>query len=218
MPAITISRQHGSGDQEIADRVCDLLGYRYFDKWLIAHVAAEVGLSKAEIVDFSEEHYKVKSLVARIGEIFSVPSRRPVAVPVFASGPDEPPTLDVTQMDEQAAVALVNTTILAAYNLGFVVIVGRGGQVVLKDKPNVIHVRLEAPLETRIARVQKAERLSRSEAQLQISERDKAAAQYLERYHKVRWDNPELYHVIINTGKVGTEAAAQLIIAAMLQV
>jgi cytidylate kinase len=218
MPAITISRQYGSGERKIAARVCELLGYRLFDKWLIAQVAAEVGLSKNEIVDFSEEHYKVKNLLARMGEIFSVPSRRLVEVPVPASGLLEGPTLSVTQMDEKAAVALVNTAILAAYDMDFVVIIGRGSQMVLKDKPNVVHVRLEAPLETRIARVQKAERLSHEEARLLIEERDRAAAHYLEDYHKVQWDNPLLYHLILNTGKVEAEAAAQIIITAMLQV
>lgn len=32
MAAITFSRQFGSRGDEIAARVCDLLGYRYFDK------------------------------------------------------------------------------------------------------------------------------------------------------------------------------------------
>ena len=35
MTVITISRQYGSGGDEIADRVCELLGYRHFDKRLI---------------------------------------------------------------------------------------------------------------------------------------------------------------------------------------
>lgn len=218
MPAITISRQYGSGELEIADRVCELLGYRFFDKWLIAQVAAEVGLSKQEIVDFSEENYKVKNLLTRMGELFSTPTRKPIQVPVPAGHYEEPATLSVSQLDEKAAVDLVNTTIRAAYKLGYVVIVGRGGQVVLKDESSVLHVRLEAPLKARIACVQRTDKLSYEEAKLIIEERDRAAAEYLQRYHGVRWDDPLLYHLIINTGKVPPEVAAQTIITAMLQI
>ncbi len=218
MPAITISRQYGSGEREIVDRVCELLGYRVFDKWLLTEIAAEVGLSKEEIVDFSEDNYKVKTLESRLGERLSVPTRRSVAMPTTVEGPEQGVTFSVEQWDEQQAVALVNTAILAAYSLDFVVIVGRGGQVVLKDKPNVVHIRLEAPLETRIARVQKDAHLSYQRAQQLINQRDEESAQYLECYHKVRWDDPSLYHLILNTGKVDPEAAAQIIITAMLQV
>ena len=218
MPAITISRQYGSGEREIVDRVCELLGYRVFDKWVLAEIAAEVGLSKNEIVDFSEDNYKVKSLQARLGERLSAPARRSVAMPAVVVGSEQGVTLSVEQLDEQEAVTLVNTAILAAYDLDFVVIVGRGGQVVLKDKPNVLHVRLEAPLETRIARVQEEGKLTYQRAQQLIDQRDEESAQYLECYHKVRWDDPSLYHVILNTGKVGPEAAAQIIITAMLQI
>lgn len=217
MPAITISRQYGSGEREIADRVCELLGYRFFDKRLIANIAAEVGLSKAEIVDYSEDNYKVKSFLTRAGELFSGPPRLSFEVAFRPVGSAEK-TLSVNEMDEKSAVSLVNSTILAAYKLGYVVIIGRGGQVVLKDKLDVLHVRLEAPIEARTAWVQATEKVSCEEAQKLIDQRDRSAAQYLERYHKVRWDNPLLYHLVINTGKVPPEAAAQLIVAALLQI
>ncbi len=217
MPAITISRQYGSGDREIADRVCELLGYAFFDKWLIAQVAAEVGLSKDEIVDFSEEHYKVKNFLTRASELFSLRSRRVADVPVLAHGHGEAPTLNVTQMDENAAVELVNTTIQAAYNQGYVVIIGRGGQAVLKDKPDVLHVRLEAPMDARIVQVREQENLSAQAARQLIDERDRAAAEYLARYHRVRWDDPLLYHLVINTARMRPEGASQLIVTALLQ-
>ncbi len=218
MPAITISRQYGSGEQEIADRVCELLGYSFFDKWFMARVAAEVGLSKDEIVDFSEDDYKVKSFLTRTSELFSVRSRRTASVPVLAQGYGEAPTLSVTQMDEKAAVELANSTIRAAYKQGYVVIVGRGGQMVLRDKPDVLHVRLEAPLDARVARVQDAEQLSAQEARQLIEQRDRASAEYLAHFHRVRWDDPLLYHLVINTGKMPPEGAAQLIVSALLQI
>ena len=41
MAVITISRQYGSGGDEIADRVGETLGYPHFDKSMITKAASE---------------------------------------------------------------------------------------------------------------------------------------------------------------------------------
>ena len=56
MAVITISREVGSGGDQIARRLCELLGYRHFDKTLMAQVAKEQGVSDTEVVDFSEDN------------------------------------------------------------------------------------------------------------------------------------------------------------------
>ena len=72
---ITISREAGSGGDEIALKVSELLGYAYFDKTLMANVAKSLGISDEDIEDFSEDTYKVKSLVNRI-----LLRKKPVAI------------------------------------------------------------------------------------------------------------------------------------------
>jgi CMP/dCMP kinase len=62
---VTISRQYGSGGREVAARLCELLGYRYFDKDLMSEVAHEVGLSPQEIVDFPEDQHQVSRECSR---------------------------------------------------------------------------------------------------------------------------------------------------------
>ena len=74
MAVITMSRQVGSGAEEIADRVADALGLRMFDKWLMVRVAAEVGIPYSDIVDYSEEEYQARNFFDRL---FS--RQRPVA-------------------------------------------------------------------------------------------------------------------------------------------
>ena len=66
MAVITISRQYGSGGDEIATRLWNVLGYRYFDKRLMAQVATEAGLSPTEVVDSSEDNYEARSLLERL--------------------------------------------------------------------------------------------------------------------------------------------------------
>ncbi len=63
---ITISRQVGSGGDEIALKISKILDYAYFDKNLMFRVAKSIGFSDEYISDFSEDTYKIKSLVDRI--------------------------------------------------------------------------------------------------------------------------------------------------------
>jgi hypothetical protein len=60
------SRQHGSWGDEIAVRVCEMLGYRFFYKRLMAEVASEMALAPTEVVDFSEDTYKVEGFLERL--------------------------------------------------------------------------------------------------------------------------------------------------------
>src|SRR3972149_6504537 len=65
---ITISRQAGSGGDEIALKVCRMLGYAYLDKSLIASVVKSLDVSEKDIADFSEDAYRVKSLMEAIDD------------------------------------------------------------------------------------------------------------------------------------------------------
>src|SRR5512142_1927322 len=66
MATVTISREYGSGGDEIASKVCEILGYRYFDKALMAQLVTETGLSESEMVDFWEDNYKARSFMDRL--------------------------------------------------------------------------------------------------------------------------------------------------------
>jgi CMP/dCMP kinase len=214
MAVITISRELGSGGNDIAHRVCDMLRYRYFDKQLLIDAAGEFGLAKDHVIDYSEDRYEVQNLLTRLFRSGPRPIKR-VSVPQRDAAGNV--TLTESTIDEARYVELVKSSIRAAYEANDIVIVGRGGQAVLQDKPNVLHVRVVAPLGTRIARVQQVEHLSVEEAQQRIARQDRATAEYLGRFFGIRCEDSTLYHVVINTGKLGTEGAAQLIVDAVVQ-
>lgn len=214
MAVITLSRQIGSGGEAIAHQVCDLLKYRYFDKQLIIETAADLGLSKDHVVDYSEDRYQVQNFVSRLVR----PGPRPIKrVPVKQRDAEGNVTPDSENIDEAQYVALIENAILAAYDMGDVVIVGRGGQSILQDKPNVLHIRVIAPLGTRIERLQQYENLTVDQAQQKITRQDRATAEYLGRFFGIRWNDSTLYHLVINTGKISLDAASQLIVDAVVQ-
>lgn len=210
MSTITISRVYGSGGRTIAARVRELLGYRFFDKAFLSQIASELGLSSAETVDLSDEEYKVKTFLERLM------SFNPAEMVVSPSAAREV-NLDVSRFDDANSVELAKSVIWAAYERGNLIIVGRGAQVMLRNQPDVLHVRVIAPMETRLRRLQEVEGLSLQEARRQIEKRDSASREYLERFFNAQWDDPFLYHLIINTGYCGIEQAAQLIVTAAQQ-
>lgn len=213
MAVITISRQYGSGGDEVAARVGELLGYHYFDKRLMARLATEAGLSPSEVVDFSEDNYRVQSFLKRL---FEGRGARAVArVSTWAEGVAGSKIEQVAELDEAQSITFVQSTIQAAYTLGNTVIVGRGGQALLAGKADVLHVRVEARLDDRDLRVHEQEKVSLGHAQDIVVNHDRAAAAYLKHFYDIDWSDPALYDLMVSTSKLGIEGAAQVIVQAV---
>ena len=220
MAVITVSRQFGSGGDEISETICRTTGYHLFDKNILAKAAFESGLTDQEIVDYCEDNYRVKNFFDRL---FGTP--RPVGtVHVWKETTEGVRISEELKLNEEQSLNCVRKAIDTAHRLGNIVIVGRGGQVLLQDEPDVIHVRVIAPLEERIIRVRNSPQMAnrtfndsveaRRAAQLLIEKNDDASADYLHRFYGVDWSSPQLYHLIINTGKLSIDKAANVIIEA----
>ncbi len=97
---------------------------------------------------------------------------------------------------------------------GDVVIQGRAGQVILKDHPQALHVRIIAPRALRAERVAQRLDIPLECALAQIEASDRFRANYLRRFYRVRWDDPLLYHLVINTAGLSAQHAAEIICSA----
>jgi cytidylate kinase len=100
---------------------------------------------------------------------------------------------------------------------GNIVIVGRAGQVILRGRPGVLSVRIYAPLELRVARTAQRHNVSEDAARAQVLASDKARTNYLKRYYASRWDDPDLYDVMINTEHLSVENAALVVCKALVE-
>jgi Cytidylate kinase-like family len=108
-------------------------------------------------------------------------------------------------------------TILRLAGLGHTILVGRGGNVITARLPNVFHVRLVAPLATRIRHAAEYYHLSETEAAKLVREQDQARRRYARRYFNAEIDDPTLYDVTLNTGRLGFARAAEIIAQLALQ-
>lgn len=224
MAVITISRQLGSGGDEIARRVGNTLGYRLFDKQMIEDAAREAGLLEHEIIDLSEDNYPVHTFLDRLFGTMATGAL------VGFGGADGIFMLEASeqmQVNEEGSFELVKKAVTTACSVGNLIVVGRGGQLLLKDQSGCLHVRIEALLETRVGRVKEqlqskgirdasATRLTNGDLERQardlIERRDRASADYIHNFFHARLDDPSLYHVVLNTSKLSLEQAVQVIV------
>jgi cytidylate kinase len=224
MAVITISRQYGSGGDEIAEMICRMTGCYPFDKQILARAAIEAGLTDQEVIEYSESSYKIANFIERLTGRY-----RPAAqVRFWKEEPDGQQTSAEVQLSEVQAFSLVGKAVESSYQSGDVVIVGRGGQMILRDHPDVLHVRVVARMEERILRVRRDAEITgrrysdsvdaRRAAQALIEANDEASAGYLRHFYDVDWSDPLLYHLVINTSMLGLDEAARLVVEAARQV
>jgi cytidylate kinase len=204
MPVITISQQFGSYGDAVTELVCDRLGYRSLDRGLMWSLAAQAGLKLEKVMTLSEDRYRPRTMMERFSRHLPPYTRHPVMWAEYGAAIGR----------ELLAAKSVFHLIQAAYEKGNIVIVGRGGHVVLRDKPDALHVRLIAPLALRIRRRQ-LRGLTIEAAHAQVVAYDRAAAEFIQRYHGVDIADPTLYDLVINTGTLPLPAAADLIIGAL---
>jgi len=217
MTIITISRQYGSGGDEIAERLCAILGYHQFGKKDIAKAAAEVGLSDHEIVDYSDDNYKVKNFFGRL-------FKRPIRIAQAQIWKEDEKGIrspEYASISIESALTLVQKAIKTAYLADNMIIVGRGGMKILKGLPNVLHVRIEADMEDRVQNIKTRVRHnrhgnyadigSRRQAQEMIDTRDEASAEYIKQYYNCNWDDISLYDMVFNTSQSSIDRVARAI-------
>jgi CMP/dCMP kinase len=214
MTVITLSRQYASGGDEAADRLCGLLHYRHFDGRLIAELAAEIRPATGEPIDFTEDQYRMPGVLDRL--LNRPPQRRVKGTGASTEGATGIRVRESATVDAGTAIVLEQAAIEAVYKQGSVVIVGRGGQAILHGRPGVLHVRIEAPLESRIKRLREAVDFTPYAAKQEILAHDRTTADYLKRFYGVDWSDSALYHLIINTDLLGIAAAARLIVSAVV--
>jgi cytidylate kinase len=209
MRAITISREYGSGGGEIAARLARRLGWQLLDHAVIEQTARELEVHETEVEKHDEEYVEstLSRIQNRIQKFIPTGSTTAGEPSVFASPP--PATETRAYQDTMSQI------ITAAANTGHVVIVGRAGQVLLADKRDVLHIRVVAPLELRVAYVARREGLDLDAARKRVQEKDRARTRYMKTHYHCEHEDPHLYDLVINITVLDLDSAVDLICLAV---
>jgi len=201
MRAVTISREYGSGGGEIAQRLAQYLYWQLIDHEIVVHVARELNVSEEE-AESRDEHTE--------GVLSRILSSMQMVDPNLILGPPVSPA--ETERAYQAALASV---VEAAVAKGHVVIVGRGSQALLAQRRDVLHVRVVAPLQSRISYVMLREGLNQADAEARIQLKERSRIRYLQSAHHLDPHDAHLYDLILNTGILDLNSVVELIASAL---
>jgi len=122
------------------------------------------------------------------------------------------PLWDYLSLKRTQFLHLIRAVIFEFASKDNAVIVGRGGQVLLKDFPGTLHVRIIAPFEFRVRRLIESEGVAEKHAAEILRRSDSDSFGYIQSFFHMDWNDPVLYDLLINSAKVSMETAVQLVI------
>ncbi len=195
---VTISREACAGATTLGQHLLPLLNaemagegraWIFLDRNLLTRVLAHDSLPE-ELEKFLPEE-RVSEIQAIIGEIVGL----------------HPPLWELEQQ--------VSKGIYQLARLGCVIFAGRAAHLVTRDLPDGFHLRLIAPLEVRIARLQAMQGCDRAAAKKFLEETDRARKRYVLSNFGQDINDPHTYDLVINTEHIPPETAAQLVLQAM---
>lgn len=109
-------------------------------------------------------------------------------------------------------VNMLNRVVHAVAYHGNVVIQGRSGFAILRDFADVLHVRLQAPLDVRIANISMSRAVSYAEASAMVAKADEVRIAFVERFYGVPWGATHAFDLVLNTAKAPPEEALTLVV------
>jgi len=197
MAVITISRQFGAGGNTLGRMVANELGYTFADQEIIQRIAKEANVSTKWVESFEKE---AGSKVSRL--IDKMVSQRLL---------DRILKEERGYLDEKIYLDYLVLIIAQVADEGDVVILGRGSQYILDDHPESFHILLIDRFENRVKFLMEHYDLSKRRASQVVTNEDKRRASLYSRLGKRDYDNPSLYHLVLNMGKVDLKSASKLV-------
>ena len=183
---ITISREFGSGGRTIGKAVARKLGIPCYDAELITEMAKQSG--------FAEDYVREAGEYAPGGLLNSMFTSR-------AGGPTNEDILWQIQCNMVAQLA----------KKGPCVIVGRCGDYILRDRPDVLKVFVHADMAFRAKRIVEVYGQREESPEQRLKEKDKRRSTYYRFYTGRKWGQLDTYDLILNSGVLGIEKCTELI-------
>jgi len=205
MPFVTTSRMYGSAGSDVAERVATALGWSLFDNAVVDAVAERSGLTRAEVTAQDE---RVPSMVERLASALTLSTTAEMMTPVSSA---------VVETTEERIVTVTKLVIEEAVASGPAVFVGRGAQCLLAERTDALHVFCYAQRTTLVANAIKRHGVPPADAERVVVEMNKQREQYVKRHWSRNWLSFGNYHLGVNTGWLGVDGAADLVVAAARQ-
>ncbi len=197
MAVVTISRQFGAGGLTLGKRIAKRLGYSFFDNEIIQMVAQKSNVSTRWVESMEKEAGgKLERLISGL---------------VSKTFIDRILDNRSGYINEEIYVELLGKVIEKIAGDGNAVILGRGSQYILKDFGQAYHILLVADKEYRIKFIEEKYDLFTKHAEQTVKNEDKRRINLYRKFGKTDYDDPALYHLVLNMSRVDLDMAEELV-------
>jgi cytidylate kinase len=122
-----------------------------------------------------------------------------------------------TRFDElrNEMMAFLSEIIRAVAHQGNVVIVGRCSYAILRGLQDVFHVRIQASLPIRVARIMQENLTTPDQVEQLVKQEDQNRAKLLQLFYNMPWDTTSAFDLVLDTGKISPDLAVKWIVEAV---
>jgi cytidylate kinase len=197
MAVITISRQFGAGGKTLGQLIAKKLNYTLVSEEIIEKVAEKAKVSVDWVQDLEKEAGGTlqKFMTGLVSKSYI----------------ERLLGKDKGYLDEEKYVATLREVVAQIAKDDNIVFIGRGSQYILQNHPGAFHILLIAERLDRINFMKKHYNLSYGEATQIVETMGKRRTNLYKRFGKKDYDQPELYHVVLNMSKLSMEEASDFV-------
>lgn len=199
MAVITISRQYGAGAMALGRMLAEKRSYTLASRDIVQQIADKAKVSTDFVLAVEKEAgTKLSRFMTRII------SSRGMVNKILRE--------DSGYIDEKLYLDYLVLTVVQIADEGNAVIMGRGSQYILRTHPDAFHILLVDDLDNRVARVAKRENAGTEHAARIVAQQDTRRLSLYHQLGKQDFDNPSLYHLVLNMSRLSLEKAQQLVV------
>ena len=197
MAVITISRQFGAGGKTLGKKIADALGYTFVDTEIVQKIAEMAKVSPGWVESIEKE------AGGRMHRIVSKMVSKPLVDRILKD--------ERGYIDEEIYIDYLVVLIAQIGEEDNAVILGRGSQYILNDLPGACHILLIDTFENRVRFMMDNYQMGQKSATQLIKNEDKRRLSLYRKIGKQDYDEPGLYHLVINRARVDLDQSAQMV-------
>jgi hypothetical protein len=200
MGIVTMSAAYGAAGAEIAPAVAEQLGLPFHDRAIPAQVAGRLGVSLEEAE--ANDETVVRGLWRLVASLGTMPD------PVGG-------VLPTSTLPDARAYRQQTERVLAeiADGAGGVVL-GRAGALVLRERVDALHVRLDGPPDRRLEAAAGRSDRSLEEVRREMDANDRAREAYVRHFYRCDPAEAAHYHLVIDSTAFAIDAVVEMVVTA----
>jgi cytidylate kinase len=197
---VTVSASYGSAGAEVAPAVAEALGLPFHDRAIPAQVAGRLGVPLAEAE--ANDETVARGLWRLVASLGTMPD--PMGGVVSTSG----------LPDERAYRLQTESVVREIADGSGGVVLGRAAALVLGDRPDALHVRLDGPRERRLAAAVGRSGRPEDEVARDLEVNDGTRVAYVRHFYRCDPADARHYHLVVDSTALPLDAVVDVVVIA----